>query len=170
VEPVAVVVLPVEHEVHAVAPVADMYLPAAQPAQAVEAPAEAEYLPAAHDTHAADWIAPASAETVPAGQLVHVVVPVIAAYLPATQLVHTVRPSVAAAEPTVQLEHVPVSEEPPVTVPNWPAGQLVHVLMSVAAFAVEYLPATQLVHAALVAAAHVPAAHEVHWVLPVPAA
>jgi hypothetical protein len=97
-----------------------------------------EYVPAAQCVQSAELIAPSASEYEPIGHDVQSVAPAVA-YLPATHVAHAL--GVLA----------------PVVAENEPAGQLMHVMMLVAASAVENLPATHDVQDVAPWADHVPA-------------
>ena len=112
-----------------------------------------------HATQVAVAEAPAAAEYVPAAQSVHAALPVAALYLPATQAVHGPDPS-GPEKPTLHVQAATAelamgelelvgharqvaAAEAPVVVKYVPAAQSKHTALPVA---VLYLPATQAVH------------------------
>lgn len=110
---------------HAALPLVVLYFPATQ---AVHGPASGPVNPALHAivTQAVADELPVG-EVLPAGQVMHALIPNPPEYVPTRQFVHTVEELAAT------------------TIEYFPASQFVH---PIAATAIEYEPARQLVHAA----------------------
>jgi hypothetical protein len=107
VDPAALWYIPIEHNVHAAAPVEPEYWPGAQLAQTADTapPKTAEDDPVEHEAHAAD---PVAAANVPAAQSEHADAPAWE-YDPAAQMpVHmgVDKPEVPPYWPAEQSEHV----------------------------------------------------------------
>ena len=143
------------------------YVPALQLVHVV-APVRA-HVPAAHALQNALDAAPTDVENDPAAQLRHTVateaaVPTVEEYFPTTHALHAVE-LVAAQNPAPHDVHV-TELVALIVVDDDPAGQAKQAAVVDAAVptVVEYVPALQLVHAVLEAAAQNPAPHEMHVV------